>query len=85
MITDALLLFVYAVVGALTDPFYYLPDISLNSGFSQAIIYLEDLAGAMDFILPVDSILTIVGLCVIIEVAIASWKLISWTIRTIRG
>lgn len=64
-------------------PFTLLADASLPSAFTSAIITASTYLSAFNDFVPVNTLLTIIGLLIVIEIAINSFKLINWAIKKI--
>lgn len=83
MITEALLNIVYLFVFAVTSPLRLLSDVSLSADLISAISTANTYIAAVDFIFPVTTFLTILGLVLTIEAFIVLYKIIIWVIRKI--
>ncbi len=85
MITTAFITIVYAFIFAITAPLRLLPDVSLPGEVNSAISTAGGYLGTLNQIFPVNTLLTIFGLFLAIEVFILTYKLIMWVIRKIPG
>lgn len=81
MITFSLLWLFYSVTNLLLWPITILDDVSVDSGFGAAISnLLGDFANLNGF-LPLDSLFSVIGIILAIELVIAGYKIIMWVIR----
>ncbi|MFA5386756.1 MAG: hypothetical protein WC297_03785 [Candidatus Paceibacterota bacterium] len=85
MITTAILYLLYGVVKAIISPITLLPDVSLSSNVSNAIASASNYLEAVDFILPVATIIAVFAIILVVEGAILAYKMINWLIRKIPG
>jgi hypothetical protein len=85
MITSALLTLFYGLIYALLSPLRALPDVSINTDIGSAIASASGYLSSIDFILPVATIVAVVGLFLTIEGSILVYKGINWLIRKIPG
>lgn len=83
MITTTLLYMAYGFIRMVLLPFNLLPDATLSSSATTALATAGTYLKAMDFILPVSTLLTVAGLIFGMEVIIVLYKLIMWVIRKI--
>ena len=83
MIIDFILYLLYGVVYTLTYPLRALSDVSLSSNFTSSIETANNYIAGLNFILPLPTLITIIGLFLGIEVFILAYKLINWLIRKI--
>lgn len=85
MITGLILSMLYYVILLFTSPLRLLPDATLPSGLTSAIATANTYIRAIDFVFPVSTFLTILGLILGIETFIILFKIINWLIRKIPG
>lgn len=85
MITDIILNLLYWAIYLFTAPIRLLPNASIPSEIASAVSSIGGYLGAIDFIVPISTIIIILGLFIAIEFAIFSYKVIMWVIRKIPG
>jgi hypothetical protein len=85
MITDFLLKAFHALIYLLISPLRLLPDVSLESDFSQAIATAGEYISSLDAVFPVYALISAIGVLLIVEGGIFSYKGINWLIRKIPG
>jgi len=83
MITDFLFYILFATLSVILTPIKALSDVSLPSGFTTAITSIGGYTSAMNSILPIDTLITIIALILGIEAIIVAYKLIMWVIKKI--
>jgi len=83
MIVDFILYLLWGVVYGLTYPIRILADVSLSADFANSISTFNNYLARLNFILPISTLITIIGIFIGIEVAIFAYKLIMWLIRKI--
>jgi hypothetical protein len=83
MITGALLNIVYYFIYAITSPLRLLGDVVLNSNFASSITTASGYYHSVNTILPIDSMITILGVSLTIELSYATFKVIMWVIKKI--
>jgi len=83
MITTILLYILFTILYGLMTPFTFLPNASLPSAFTDAITSASSYISALNDFIPVSTLLTIIGLVVVIEIAVNSFILINWAIKKI--
>jgi len=81
MILTALINTIFGVIYLVTSPLRLLPNVTLSSGFSVAMQTVGGYLSSLNDILPVDTILTLLGVYLTIELAYLSYKLIMWLIK----
>jgi hypothetical protein len=81
MITSALINVIYYVLYGITSPIRLLPDVVLPSGFTSAMTTASGYYTSLNSILPLDTMITLLGIYITIEVAYLSYKLIMWLIK----
>jgi hypothetical protein len=74
---------IYLVVAALLSPITLLPNVVLNSGFGASITTGMGYLMSFDFIFPVGTLISLLGISVSIEVAYFAYKIIMWIIKKI--
>jgi hypothetical protein len=72
---------IYGIIFIVTSPIRLLPDVVLNNGFNDAITNASGYISAFNSFLPIDTILSILGVFLIIESAYMIFKLIMWVIK----
>jgi len=83
MIITAILTILYFALRALISPLLLLPNASLPPEIGEAISSVGGKLAAIDMIIPVDTILAILGSFIAIEAAIFVYKTIMWVIKKI--
>jgi hypothetical protein len=83
MITDALLNMIYYFIYAITSPLRLLGDVTLNSNFTSSITTASGYYHSVNTIIPMDTMITILGISLAIELAYATFKVIMWVIKKI--
>jgi hypothetical protein len=85
MISGYLLYLLYWILMLITLPLRVLPDATLPSEFTGTIATASGYIMFMEDLVPMQNILQYLGLIVLFEVGILSWKLINWVLRRIPG
>jgi hypothetical protein len=85
MITTAILGIIYAFIFAITSPLRLLADVSLDSNFASSIQTASGYYHAVNGFIPVDTMLTILGISLVFEGLYLTYKLIMWVIKKIPG
>jgi hypothetical protein len=83
MISNFVLYLLYGVVYGLTYPIRILSDVSLSSDFTSTITTFNNYLAGLNFIFPLSTLITIIGLFLGIEVFILLYKIMNWLIRKI--
>lgn len=83
MITAFLLQMVYSFVWLITLPLRLFANVSVESGLGGAIASASSYLANLDFIVPVDTFLTIIGITLTIEGGVIVYKIIMWIVRRI--
>lgn len=83
MITGFIIYLLYQITYGLTYPLRILSDVSLSSDFVSTISTANNYIVGLNFILPLPTLITIIGIFLGIEVFILLYKLINWLIRKI--
>ena len=81
MITAVFLNILYGIIWTLTYPIRILNDVSLPSDITSAISTANGYLYALDYIVPVSTLLAIFALYLTIEGAILTWKALNWLLR----
>lgn len=81
MILNAILLLIYYLVYGITYPLRYLGDVVLPENIQSAIESANGYISSFGGILPIGTLLTVLGLVIGVETAIFTYKLIMWIIR----
>lgn len=85
MISGYLLFLLYWILMLITLPLRVLPDATLPAEFTGTIATGASYIMFMEDLVPMQNILQYLGLIVLFEVGILSWKLINWVLRRIPG
>ena len=83
MIITAILNVVYVFLGFILSPLSLLADVSLNSNFASSLATASGYYHALSGILPMDTMLAILGVSLAFEGAYLVFKLIMWIIAKI--
>ena len=83
MILTGILNLIYLFLTIILSPLLLLGDVVLPSGFTTAITNASGYYNSLNTILPVDTMLTILGLSLAIEGAYLTYKIIMWVIQKI--
>ena len=83
MIADAILYIIYGIVYLLCQPILLLSNVTLPSGLTSALTTASGYIHALNVILPIDTILAILGVSLALELAYLTFKIIMWVIRKI--
>jgi hypothetical protein len=83
MIIDFIIFLLWGVVYGLTYPLRILNDVALSADFASAITTANNYIAGLNFVLPVPTLITIIGLFLALEGFIIAYKLINWLIRKI--
>lgn len=83
MILDNFIQLVYGAVYAITYPIRALPVVELPQGITDSISNVGGYLASLNDILPIDTILNILGIYLAIELALFTYKLIMWVIKRI--
>ena len=85
MILTALFKIIYIFILGITSPLRLLSDVSLPSEISTAITNASGYYHSLDVILPMDTIIQILGVSLTFEGLYLLYKLIMWVINKIPG
>ena len=85
MITNILLNLLYYAIILLTSPLRLLPDATIPAEITGAVNSAKGYLGAIDFIVPVNTLIAVIGAFFVVEFAIFSYKIIMWVIKKIPG
>lgn len=83
MIITALLKVVYYFILAITTPLRALSDVVLSSNFTDAIATANGYYGALNTLLPVDTMIQILGISLLFESLYLIYKIIMWVVKKI--
>ena len=83
MILTGILNLVFMFLTILLSPLTLFGDVTLPSSFATAITNTSGYYNSLNAILPVDTMLTILGLSLAIEGAYLTYKIIMWVIAKI--
>ncbi len=83
MITSAILQLIYGFIYAITSPLRLLDDVALNSNFATSIQTASGYYHSLNDILPIDTMLAILGISLLFEGLYLTYKLIMWVIKKI--
>ena len=81
MIVSIFLQIIYSILWVITSPLRALDDVVLSSGFSGSISTAGHYISGFNNIIPLDTVLVLLGLYVGIELAYMGYKLIMWLIK----
>lgn len=81
MILTGLINTIYGLLYLVTSPIRLLPDVTLSSGFTDAMNTVGGYLSSLNNLLPIDTILTLLGVYIAIELAYLTYKLIMWLIK----
>jgi len=85
MITTAILLLLYFVINGLLTPIGALSNVSLPTDITSGITTAGGYLHALNVVLPVDTMLTILGVSLAFELAYLTFKVIMWVLAKIPG
>lgn len=85
MITNAILYILYGFVYLITAPIRLFADVSLPAAINDTISSVGSNLALLNQVLPVSTIITILGIMISIEVAIFIYKGIRWIYSKIPG
>lgn len=83
MIGDAIIIALYYVIYYILTPIRLLSDVTLDSNISSAITSASNYIKNVDAIVPISTVVAIIGVYLSIELAIFVYKLIMWLIKKI--
>jgi len=83
MITNFFLFILYNVVYLFLLPLRALDNVSLDSNIGTAITKTQEYLANVNQILPVSTLLSIIGIFIAVNGFILLWKAINWLIRKI--
>lgn len=83
MITTAILNLVFIFINALLSPLTFLGNVTLSTSFASSISTASGYLHALNAIIPVDTMLTILGVSLAFEGAYLIFKVIMWIIAKI--
>ena len=83
MITDALLTILYGFIFLITAPLRLLADVSLPADISSTIAAVSANMALLNKVIPITTLVSILGIVIIVETAIFTYKGIMWVIRKI--
>lgn len=83
MLTNFFLYTLYLVLKIILSPLTLLNDVSLTGSFASAITTANGYISVVDSILPLTTLLIIMGLFFVIEGGIFGFKLLTWIIKKI--
>lgn len=81
MITNGFLYLIFGIVWAITAPLRLLDDTSLPEGISSAIVSMGGYLTSTNQVLPVATIISVLGIILLVETSIFVYKVIMWLIR----
>jgi hypothetical protein len=85
MITTWILNLLFDFIGLVLKPLSSLADVSLNSGFATSLATASGYYHSLNTILPVDTMLEILGISITFEGVYLLYKLIMWVIKKVPG
>lgn len=83
MIITAILNLVFVFLGFVLSPLSLLGDVSLNSNFASSLATASGYYHSLNVILPMDTMLAILGVSLAFEGAYLIFKLVMWIIAKI--
>jgi len=83
MIITAILNLVYVFLGFILSPLSLLGDVSLNSNFASSLATASGYYHALNGILPMDTMIEILGISLAFEGGYLIFKLLMWIIKKI--
>jgi hypothetical protein len=83
MITDGIITLLYGAVLILTSPLRLLNDVSLSSSFNSSITTAGKYFHSLNEILPISTMIEILGISLAFELAYLTYKGIMWVIKKI--
>ena len=83
MITDFILFILYNVVLLFLAPLRAFSDVNLDSNIGLSIIKAKEYLANVNQVLPVGTIVSIIGIFVAVNGFILIWKAVNWLIRKI--
>lgn len=83
MITTIILYLLFTTIYLFISPLLLLPNATLSSEFSAAILSANSYLSAFNDYLPVATLISILGAILVIELSISLFKIISWVIKKI--
>ena len=83
MIINFLIFLLWGIIYGLTYPLRILSDVSLSPDFLNSISTANNYIAGLNYVLPLPTLITIIGIFLGIEVFIFAYKLINWLIRKI--
>jgi len=81
MITNALLALIYYLLLIITSPLRLLSDVAINSTVSTNVTALVHYIAIFNTFLPMATLGIVVGLILTVELGLAAYRLIMWTLR----
>lgn len=85
MITNIFLLTIQGFAWTITQLLGLIPVMTFPAEFTDSLAQVSQYAGAVDNFLPITSIFLILGLMLVLEAGIISYKIIQWVIKKIPG
>lgn len=83
MITELLLTFIYTIIQVIISPIILLPDVSMSSSLATSIHTASGYIASFNNFLPLTTMLSILGIYLVIEGAVLTYRLIMWVIKKI--
>jgi len=83
MITNGILNILFAFISLILYPLHSFSDVVLNSAFATSLSTASGYYNSLNAILPVDTMLEILGVSLAIEGAYLTYKLLMWIIKKI--
>lgn len=81
MIVTLLLNMIYGILWVILAPVRLLPDITLSNSFITSIETASGYLSSLNNFVPIDTIITLLGIFIAIELAYLSYKLIMWFVK----
>jgi hypothetical protein len=83
MITSFIITLLYYAINLLLSPISLLGDVVLNTNFTTTLTTAGGYLSSLNNFLPVDTMITILGISLTFELAYITYKVIMWVIKKI--
>ena len=83
MITSAILNMLYVFIYIITSPIRLFSDVTLNSNFTSSISTASGYLHSLNVLLPIDTVITILGVSLVFELVYLTFKAIMWVIKKV--
>lgn len=85
MITDAILNLVYFFVASIVFVFSGFGDVTVSPNITAGFSAMQPYYSALDYILPIGTILAIVTFVLVFDLALLAYRLIRWAYQKVPG